>query len=304
MKPFKVLIALMIVAAISFASISSVAAIEFVAEEKYESVFIICSGDALGSGFALGGDCIVTNAHVIDDPDNVEVWSYDGEKHQAQVVGMDKRQDIAVLVTPGTQFPVLQVADSATMDTGDDVYAIGAPKSMAYTLTKGVISAKERVIGGQTYIQTDAPINEGNSGGPLLDASGRVLGMNTMKMDDSEGLGLAVRMEDIHGYLQQLGITLDGDGNVSGNVSDSVQPPSEGEGVTAPTEQEPRDEDEGQPRRAQSSGASAVVYVVAFASIVLNVILGILLICRKREAQPVQLLDPRERTDFDIDILE
>ena len=94
------------------------------------------------------------------------------------------------------------------MKTGDDIYAIGAPKGMAYTLTKGGVSAKERMIGNKSYIQIDAAINEGNSGGPLLNDAGQVLGMNTLKMSDSEGIGLAIPVNRICEYLKSLGIEL------------------------------------------------------------------------------------------------
>ena len=190
MKAIRVLLSLIMVMAVLLASTLSVSAIGFEAETVYESVFVIYSGNSLGSGFAVGENCIVTNAHVIGNEENITVITYGGAEHKATVLGINVYEDIAVLIVEDAVFPYLTIADTSTMKTGDDIYAIGAPKGMAYTLTKGGISAKERMIGNRAYIQIDAAINEGNSGGPLLNDAGQVLGMNTLKMSDTEGIGL------------------------------------------------------------------------------------------------------------------
>ena len=177
MKSLKMLLLLMVVTAVLLATSLPAFAIGFVAEEVYESVFVVYSGNSLGSGFAIGKECIVTNAHVIENINDVTIKTYSGKEHRAFVIGIDEAKDIAVLGVDGIEFPYLSVADPSTIKTGDDIYAIGAPKSMAYTLTKGVISAQNREIGGNKYIQIDAAINQGNSGGPLLNDAGQVLGM-------------------------------------------------------------------------------------------------------------------------------
>ena len=159
MRPIKVLLSLIIVVAVLFASTLSADAIGFDAEMAYGSVFVIYSGNSLGSGFAVGPNCIVTNAHVINNPRDITVETYEGDKYKASVLGMNERQDIAVLIVKDAKFPYLEIADLSTMKTGDDIYAIGAPHGMAYTLTKGGVSAKERIVGKQSYIQIDAPIN-------------------------------------------------------------------------------------------------------------------------------------------------
>lgn len=292
MKPIKVLLSLVIVVAVLFASTLSAAAIGFEAEAVYESVFVIRSGNSMGSGFAMGANCVVTNAHVIGNPKNITVETYGGARYQAFVLGMDAQLDIAVLVVPEAQFPTLQPVHQ--FKTGDDIYAIGAPKGMAYTLTKGGISAKERTIRGQTYIQIDAPINEGNSGGPLLNDAGQVLGMNTLKMSDAEGIGLAIPIVRICLYLQDLRIELD----AQGNVYEALPTPTE------PTEPEttPR------PEKTESYEPDAFrdfpgLVVITACSLLTNAILAGVLIL-KRKKQSVTPYDPSERTDFDIDILE
>lgn len=300
MKKQKAIWILLVVAAVVFASVFPAYAIDFVAEEKYDSVFVIHSGNALGSGFALGSNCVITNAHVIDDPTDVTVLCYDGTEHTAWVLGMDEDQDIAVLMVENVSFPILEVAQEDTIKTGGDVYAIGAPKSMAYTLTKGVISAKERQLGSYTYVQTDAPINEGNSGGPLLSDTGTVVGMNTMKMNDSEGIGLAIPIKRICQYVQNLDIPLDEKGNVVGTVEKPA--PAETEGTVPYESQQP--EVIVDTRYAKQA---AIATVVATLSIVLNVLLIIILLMQRRKnptLPPAPPADPRERTDFDIEILE
>lgn len=301
MKPIRVLLSLIIVVAVLFASTLSVGAIGFEAETAYESVFVIYSGNSLGSGFAVGENCIVTNAHVIDNPRNITVETYGGTKYKASVLGRNEQQDIAVLIVQDAQFPYLDMADLSTMKTGDDIYAIGAPHGMAYTLTKGGISAKERMVGNQSYIQIDAPINQGNSGGPLLNDAGQVLGMNTLKMSDSEGIGLAIPISRVCEYLKSLGIEL----NTNGNVVDSVKIPEE----TKPSETEPGDDDKSEEpsddRNAQrrTPAIAYIAVVIAALSLAANVVLTVLLLNEKKRSG-ISQYDPSERTDFDIDILE
>lgn len=300
MKPIRVLLSLIIVVAVLFASTLSVGAIGFEAEQAYESVFVIYSGNSLGSGFAVGENCIVTNAHVIDNPRSITVETYGGTKYKASVLGMNEQQDIAVLIVKDATFPYLDIADLSTMKTGDDIYAIGAPKGMAYTLTKGGVSAKERMIGNQAYIQIDAAINEGNSGGPLLNDAGQVLGMNTLKMSDSEGIGLAIPISRVCEYLKSLGIEL----NTNGNVVDSVEIPEE----TKPSDTKPGDDDESKEPsddhdEQRTPAITYIAVVIAALSLAGNVVLAVLLIHEKKRSTVVPY-DPSERTDFDIDILE
>lgn len=300
MKPIRVLLSLIIVVAVLFASTLSVGAIGFEAEKAYESVFVIYSGNSLGSGFAVGENCIVTNAHVIDNPRSITVETYGGTKYKASVLGMNEQQDIAVLIVKDATFPYLDIADLSTMKTGDDIYAIGAPKGMAYTLTKGGVSAKERMIGNQSYIQIDAAINEGNSGGPLLNDAGQVLGMNTLKMSDSEGIGLAIPISRVCEYLKSLGIEL----NTNGNVVDSVEIPEE----TKPSDAKPGDDDESKEPsddhdEQRTPAITYIAVVIAALSLAGNAVLAVLLIHEKKRSTVVPY-DPSERTDFDIDILE
>ncbi|MEO1039755.1 MAG: Do family serine endopeptidase [Pseudomonadota bacterium] len=138
---------------------------------------------SLGSGFIIdAAGIVVTNNHVIDEADEVEVVMFDGRTLAAEIIGRDPATDIAVLrVQPETDLPFVSFGDSDTARVGEWVVAIGNPFGLGGSLTAGVISAQGREIGGQydDYIQTDVAINRGNSGGPLFDMNGDVIGVNT-----------------------------------------------------------------------------------------------------------------------------
>ena len=125
MKLQKVLLSLICVVAVLLALPLSASAIGFTAEDKYNSVFVVTSGNSLGSGFAVGENCIITNAHVLDNPNNIILTTYAGETHSAYLVGYEEDKDIAVLGVTDAKFTPLTIADYKSLNTGDDVYAIG-----------------------------------------------------------------------------------------------------------------------------------------------------------------------------------
>ena len=296
MKLQKVLLSIICVVAVLLTLPLSASAIGFTAEAKYNSVFVVTSGNSLGSGFAVGENCIITNAHVLDNPNNIILTTYAGETHSAYLVGYEEDKDIAVLGVTDAKFTPLTIADYKSLNTGDDVYAIGAPKSMAYTLTKGVISAKEREIGKYKYIQTDAAINEGNSGGPLLNDEGNVIGINTLKMSDSEGIGLAIPMTVVSDFLKSLNIELD----EHGNVSETIVQETKDEEKDKPADE---NDDKGQEKIVKTPLVVTILLIAICGSVAGNIVLVILLVFQKRKNLNLKY-DPRERTDFDIDILE
>ena len=128
MKPVRVLLSLLMVAAVLFASTSSVSAIGFDAEKAYESVFVVYSGTSIGSGFAIGENCVITNAHVITDTDNIAIVTYEGTEYAASLLGINEDEDIAVLVIENAAFSYLMMANLSAVKIGDDIYTIGAPK--------------------------------------------------------------------------------------------------------------------------------------------------------------------------------
>jgi serine protease Do len=153
-----------------------------------------------GTGFIIHKDgYILTNNHVIDGASEVTVKLSDGRTFTAKAVGQDAKTDIALLKIDGAgNLPVLPLGDSAALETGEPVMAIGNPFGLEQTVTTGIVSATGRVIGGGPYddfIQTDASINPGNSGGPLINAKGEAIGMNTAifsRTGGSVGIGFAV----------------------------------------------------------------------------------------------------------------
>jgi S1-C subfamily serine protease len=170
----------------------------------------------LGSGFVIDkSGHIVTNFHVIEGADEVEVSFSNGEELAANVVGSDPSTDIAVLkVDAGSRaLRVLELGNSDQLEVGDEVVAIGNPLGYERTMTAGIVSALGRVIDAPNefaideVIQTDAPINSGNSGGPLLDAAGRVVGVNTQIASVSGGnigIGFAVPINTVKDVTAQL----------------------------------------------------------------------------------------------------
>lgn len=213
-KNIKRIIAILVVVGILFANCLQVYAINFEFGEVSKSVFVIVSGDltgddvSLGSGFAVDEQHIVTNAHVITNQLYIAIGSYSetaeyniGDIYPATLVSIDTALDIAVLKVDGVKLTPLKMADANTIKEGDDVYAIGAPEGLPYTLTKGTVSSKLRVIDGVEFVQTDAAINPGNSGGPLLNNDGKVIGVNTLKSTISENIGFAIRIDTVIDYI-------------------------------------------------------------------------------------------------------
>ncbi len=152
-----------------------------------------------GSGFVISSDgFIVTNNHVIENADFVKVAFGDGLEIKADIVGADPSTDIAVLKVYEGNLKPLQFADSAALEPGQIAIAIGNPMGLQHTVTTGVVSALGRSLRANNgrliddIIQTDAALNPGNSGGPLLNSSGQVIGVNTAVISSAQGLCFAV----------------------------------------------------------------------------------------------------------------
>src|ERR1700726_542284 len=153
-----------------------------------------------GSGFIVRPDgYILTNFHVVEAADKIDVKLKDGREFPAKVVGTDEKTDVAVIKIEAKDCPVVQLGDSDAVRVGQFAFAIGAPFKLDYTFPYGVVSGKGRsklfTTGGYSisdYLQTDASINPGNSGGPLCDIDGRVIGMNTLINGLNRGLGFAI----------------------------------------------------------------------------------------------------------------
>src|SRR6202167_2703146 len=168
--------------------------------------------NSLGSGFIVDtSGIVVTNNHVIADADEINVIMNDGTKIKADLVGVDKKTDLAVLkFKPPKPLTAVQFGDSDKLRLGEWVIAIGNPFSLGGTVTAGIVSARNRDIASgpyDNYIQTDAAINRGNSGGPLFNLDGEVIGVNTLIISPtggSIGIGFAVPSKTVASAVDQL----------------------------------------------------------------------------------------------------
>jgi serine protease Do len=187
-------------------------------EDPFEEFFKRFFGEApprefrqkgLGSGFIISDDgYVITNNHVIENAQDIEVIPEGGERYKAKVVGRDPKTDLALLkIEPKEKLHPAVLGDSDKLRIGDWVIAIGNPFGLGHTITAGIVSAKGRVLGLGRYddfIQTDAPINPGNSGGPLFDLNGNVVGVNTAIVAGGQGIGFAIPVNMVKNVISQL----------------------------------------------------------------------------------------------------
>jgi serine protease Do len=163
-----------------------------------------------GSGFVIQGGYIVTNNHVVDNAKSMTVILNDGREMAATLVGTDPKTDLAVVKVSGSLPVAVAWGDSSRARPGDNVFAIGAPFGLGNTVTAGIVSARGRDINSgayDDYIQVDAPINQGNSGGPLFDQSGQVIGVNSAIFSPTGGnvgIGFSIPSELAQNIVQQI----------------------------------------------------------------------------------------------------
>lgn len=209
-----------------------------------DSVVIVSTqkqdSSGFGSGFIISEDgYIVTNHHVIEDADIITVDLHDGSSYKAQVVGSSEKDDVAVLKINAKNLTTITLGQSKNCYLGERVYAIGCPDSYDYswTVTSGTISCTERKVKitdssgnyekTMNLIQTDTAVNPGNSGGPLVNTRGEVIGIVTLKVTNSTGLGFAI---PIDGSLELVKSIIE-NGNIDG-VTSSVSVPRTMVGIT------------------------------------------------------------------------
>jgi putative serine protease PepD len=194
----------------------SVVAVEVTSTQAVGPWGDVVEVEGQGSGVIIGTDLVVTNAHVVEGATDVRVVFGDEGGTTATVLGTDDVHDIAVLSVSTTGRPAMEIGSSADLALGQEVVALGYPLGLGATATAGIVSGLDRTIdvsdgmGGSEHLegmlQTDAAINSGNSGGPLIDASGRLVGINTAGASASlaENIGFAIAIDEVLPVIQDL----------------------------------------------------------------------------------------------------
>ena len=173
---------------------------------------------SIGTGVCIHSKSyILTNNHVIENNGKITLYLFDGTTCSASLVWRDSALDLAILQA-GKAIPYLEMAQSGSYSTGEEVIAIGTPLALAFkhSATKGIISATNRTVAVENtngestldnLIQHDASINPGNSGGPLINMKGQVIGINTVKVADAEGMGFAIPVDTVHPLVKNINAT-------------------------------------------------------------------------------------------------
>ena len=165
-------------------------------EKVVKSIVSIKTDVSQGSGFIINGEgYIVTNAHVLQGAHFAKALTYENELEDAIPIGLDANADIALLkISNRDDGDFLKFGDSDDVKVGEKVIAVGNPYGLSFTVTEGIVSAVKRkgLNGVEAYIQTDVALNPGNSGGPLIDNKGKVIGINNFKVGGAESLGFAL----------------------------------------------------------------------------------------------------------------
>ena len=164
-----------------------------------ESTAGLRCGGISGAGFFVAPDLLLTNAHVIcPDRSSLEITLHDGRKLPATVQAIDEWLDAAVLRVPGAAARPLALGDATRLEPGDSVLFIGSPLGMDFTVSRAIVSHPRRNMYGISFVQFDANVNHGNSGGPLLDTEGRAVGIVSMMLADSRGIAFALPINYVH----------------------------------------------------------------------------------------------------------
>lgn len=170
-----------------------------VIENAVESVATIRTDTSQGTGFFISDKgYLITNYHVVEGASAAGVFTYDGENHRVSLIGYNEDMDLALLKINST-YPELELGNSEDINIGEKVVAIGNPLGLQFSVSEGIVSAIDRPgpNGEEVYIQTDAALNPGNSGGPLINKEGEAIGINNFKINSGESLGFALEANRI-----------------------------------------------------------------------------------------------------------
>jgi serine protease Do len=182
---------------------------EMIAQSR-RSVVVVQEGDDIGSGFFISpGGYILSCNHVVLHGDHFRVITGEGEVLEGKVYARDPQSDLAILHVPGFEGPQMRFGDPTKIWEGQVVYALGHPLGLDFTISKGVVSSRNRMINDINYLQTDVSLNPGNSGGPVVNEEGDVVGVADMVVGVGRGLGFAVSNSRIFAFASQLRLSLE-----------------------------------------------------------------------------------------------
>ncbi len=174
----------------------------------YQLVFKVTHAGGSGSCFYLKNyDLFVTNYHVVEGFHTVAIHDNDRNPYLGKVVLVNPTLDIALLAVDGdfSSLPELQLASDESLAIGGKVYVAGYPYGMPFTVTEGSVSSPKQLVNGQYYIQTDAAVNPGNSGGPMLNERNEVVGVTVSKFTQADNMGFGIRVESLRKLLESVG---------------------------------------------------------------------------------------------------
>ncbi|OIO81722.1 hypothetical protein AUJ84_00345 [Candidatus Pacearchaeota archaeon CG1_02_32_132] len=177
-----------------------------IVEEAIKGVVSVTTDTSAGSGFFVdSGGYVVTNMHVIANAQYIKIVDYNGNEINAEFLGGDETNDLALLKVPGV-YNHLELVKRDSVLIGEKVIAIGNPLGLSFSVTEGIVSALKRAgpNGLNEYIQTDVTLNPGNSGGPLINKEGKVIGINNFKIGGAESLGFALESDVIRENINRI----------------------------------------------------------------------------------------------------
>jgi len=178
------------------------------ADKIRDAVVTVMLEKRMGTGFIVNGEgYVLTNKHVLDKATQATVKLANGDELPAEVVRASDTRDLLVLRVDRPHLPNVIFASSAKLKQGAEVAAIGAPFGLSDTLTKGIVSSASRDMDGQKFVQIDAALNQGNSGGPIINDQGQVVGVATLVARKAENMGFAIPSDDVMAFLDEANLT-------------------------------------------------------------------------------------------------
>lgn len=199
---------LLLLPALALAALPAHADFAQAADRIRDSVVTVSVEKRMGTGFVVNGEgYVLTNKHVLDTATQATVKLANGDELPATVHKADDQRDLAILKVERANLPAVVFASSSRLKQGSEVAAVGAPLGLPDTLTKGIISSPSREINGKTFIQIDAALNQGNSGGPIINEQGQVVGVATKAASEAENMGFAIPSDVAMAFLGENAVT-------------------------------------------------------------------------------------------------